>query len=82
MQKGNEIKLVMYEKAGINPAGIPELITQLSPALRFAAEPKNPYFIYQMQANSRDKNQNVLETLEIILKAMEEKLLGGGLSEA
>ena len=75
VQRGKEIKLVMYEKAGIDPSGIPGLIAQLAPAMRFMADPKNPYFIYQMQVNSRDKNQNVLETIETILGAMEENLL-------
>ena len=75
VQRGKEIKLVMYEKAGIDPSGIPGLIAQLAPAMRFMADPKNPYFIYQMQVNSRDKNQNVLETVETILGAMEENLL-------
>lgn len=75
VQRGKEIKLVMYEKAGIDPSGIPGLIAQLAPAMRFMADPKNPYFIYQMQVNSRDKNQNVLEMIETILGAMEENLL-------
>jgi transcription-repair coupling factor (superfamily II helicase) len=71
VQKGREIRLTMYERAGIDPAKIPELIAQLSPALKFQADPKNPYFTYLMQANSNEKNQNVLEVLEKILEHME-----------
>lgn len=71
VQKGKEIRLTMYEKAAINPVKIPSLIEELAPAFKFSADPKNPYFIYQMQINSNDKNQNVLDTLQMILDNME-----------
>jgi transcription-repair coupling factor (superfamily II helicase) len=71
VQKGRELRLTMYERAAIDPAKIPELIAQLSPAFKFQADPKNPYFTYLMQANSNEKNQNVLEVLEKILEHME-----------
>lgn len=71
VQRGQEIRLLMYEKAAINPAKIPEVIARRTPALTFAADPKNPYFIYRMQVNSRDKSVNILDVLEQLLNDME-----------
>jgi transcription-repair coupling factor (superfamily II helicase) len=71
VQKGREIRLTMYERAAIDPAGIPVLVAQLAPALLFQTDPKNPYFTYRMQVNSNEKNQNVLEVLERLLSQME-----------
>ena len=76
VQKGREIRITMYEKAAIYPARIPELIAREAPALKFSADSKNPYFTYQMQVNSREKTQNVLEVLETLLEDMELLLQG------
>lgn len=70
-QRQKEIKIVLYEKALIDPAKIPELIQELAPALKFAADSKNPYFLYTMQVNSRDKNTDVLAALSELLTRME-----------
>jgi transcription-repair coupling factor (superfamily II helicase) len=70
-QKQKEITLVLYEKAMLDPAKIPELIQALSPALRFVPDSKNPYFLYTMQANSMDKSTDVLVTLSELLTQME-----------
>lgn len=70
-QKGNEIKLIMYEKAKIQPMKIPELIQKNSPFLNFTADIKNPYFTYMLNANSREKGKDVIETLKNLLGAME-----------
>ena len=69
-QKGKELIVTMYEKAAIDPANIPVLVSKMAPALKFVADAKNPYFIYQMQVNSRDKNVNILELLEELLGEM------------
>ena len=74
-QKQKEIKLVLYEKALIDPARIPELIQELSPALKFAADMKNPQFLYTMQVNSMDKNADVLTALSDLLERMKRILL-------
>ena len=68
-QKGDELKLVMYEKAPINPARIPQLLDVCKPALRFTADSK-PYFTYQMYANSREKGKDVIEILKNLLDMM------------
>jgi transcription-repair coupling factor (superfamily II helicase) len=69
-QKENEIRIVMYERAQIDPAQIPALVAKLSPFLQFTADAKNPYFIYRLKANSREKDREVLETLDALLEEM------------
>jgi transcription-repair coupling factor (superfamily II helicase) len=71
VQRERELKLTMYEKAAIDPAGIPELVARLTPALKFQTDPKNPYFIYRLQVNSNEKTQSVLETMEVLLDQMQ-----------
>ena len=69
-QKGNELKLLMYEKAKINPAFIPKLVQDQAPSLSFVADANNPYFVYKMQVNSREKGKDTLEVLKNLLEAM------------
>jgi len=66
-QKGNELKLVMYEKAKINPMMIPEVVQHNAPSLKFVADANNPYFIYMLNANSREKGKDVVEVLKNLL---------------
>ena len=69
-QKNNELKLLMYEKAKINPAMIPVVVQKLSPYLTFTADINNPYFTYNLNANSREKGKDVIEILKNLLEAM------------
>ena len=69
-QKGDELKLLMYEKAKINPGMIPEVVQKGSPFLRFVADAKNPYFVYQLNANSREKGKDIIESLTNLLDMM------------
>ena len=69
-QKGEELKLVMYEKAPINPIRIPQLLDVNKPYLKFAADAQNPYFTYAMNANSREKGKDVVEILKNLLEMM------------
>ena len=68
-QKGDELKLVMFEKAAINPVRIPQLLDVCKPSLRFTADSK-PYFTYKMYANSREKGKDVIEILRNLLEMM------------
>lgn len=70
-QKGEELKLVMYERAKIDPGKIPELIGANTPALSFTADSKNPYFTYRTNINSREKSGDILDVLENLLREME-----------
>ena len=69
-QKGNELKLVMYEKAKINPALIPQVVQSLAPFLKFTVDTKNPYFTYILNGNSKEKGKSAVEILKNILDAM------------
>ena len=70
IQKGNELKLVMYEKAKVDPVRIPYLITSNAPFLQFTADAKNPYFTYLLNGNSREKGKDILEVLKTLLEKM------------
>lgn len=69
-QKNNELKILMFEKAKINPALIPQVVQSQSPFLNFTMDIKNPYFTYTLNANSREKGKDVVEILKNILEAM------------
>ena len=69
-QKGNELKFVMYEKAKINPARIPEVVQNHAPCLKFTADANNPYFVYTLHVNSREKGKDVIEILKNVLEGL------------
>lgn len=75
VQKGGELRLTMYEKAKVDPARIPELLSDNAPFMRFIPDTKNPYFCYMLNANSREKSMDVLTVLEKLLSDMERNLL-------
>jgi transcription-repair coupling factor (superfamily II helicase) len=69
-QKSTELKLVMYEKAKINPAYIPQVVQNMAPFLKFAADVQNPYFVYTLNGNSREKGKNIVDILKNLLENM------------
>ena len=69
-QKGNELKLVMYEKAKINPVLIPQVVQAMAPFLKFVADSQNPYFVYALNGNSNEKGKEVVEILKNLLENM------------
>jgi len=70
-QKGTELKLVMYEKAKVNPVRIPQLIDMCQPFLKFTADAKNPFFSYTISGNSREKGKDIIEIVKFLLEKME-----------
>ena len=48
VQKGSNIKMVLYQKAKINADGIPALLEKYKPNLKLTME-ANPYFTYTLQ---------------------------------
>ncbi len=69
-QKSSELKLVMYEKAKINPAYIPQVVQKMAPFLKFVADAQNPYFVYMINGNTREKGKNIVEILKNLLENM------------
>lgn len=74
-QKGQEIRMQMYQKAAIRPEGIPAVIEVLSPSMRFVPDTESPYFCYTIGINSRDRNMETLDLFDRILGILEENLL-------
>ncbi len=75
--KGREDQIVftMYEKAGINPARIPELLVQMGGAMLFKkAEPVQ--FVYQIKKNRQKPEKPLLALTAQVLKDM--KILTDG----
>ncbi|MBQ6811873.1 MAG: transcription-repair coupling factor, partial [Agathobacter sp.] len=69
-QKGNDLKLIMYEKAKIDPMMIPEVVQSNAPFLTFVADSQNPYFVYQLNGNSREKGKDIIDVLKNLLEHM------------
>lgn len=76
VQENHSIRLTMFERAQIDPSMIPVLISKMSPAMTFVPDAKAPYFVYQTNANSRDRSLTVLEHLQKCLGEMEVLLPG------
>ena len=61
-QKGDEYKFIMYEKARVNVAKIPELLAKYKGELTFKTDAENPYFIYcKLRKNKKEKAEQILE---------------------
>ena len=62
-QKGEEIRFTMYEKAKIDPSGIPKFLDSYKNDLIFRAE-EPPYFLYCRKGRNKKSNtENVLDTV-------------------
>ena len=67
-QKGEEIRFTMYEKAKIDPSGIPKFLDSYKNDLIFRAEDP-PYFLYCRKGRNKKSNtENVLDTVRRILE--------------
>lgn len=67
-QKGEEIRFTMYEKAKIDPFGIPKFLDSYKNDLIFRAE-EPPYFLYCRKGRNKKSNtENVLDTVRRILE--------------
>ena len=67
-QKGEEIRFTMYEKAKIDPSGIPKFLDSYKNDRIFRAE-EPPYFLYCRKGRNKKSNtENVLDTVRRILE--------------
>lgn len=71
VQQEKNLKISMYERANVDLAKIPELVTDCAPALKFVADAKTPYFSYLLEVNSKEKNRDILEVLDELLGKMQ-----------
>jgi transcription-repair coupling factor (superfamily II helicase) len=68
LQRDEELRLTMYERAKIDAARIPDLVERCEGRLSFVADAKGPYFSYRLGTNSREKNREILEVLQQLLE--------------
>ena len=67
-QKGDSIRFVMYEKAKIDPAGIPSMLAPYGRDLVFRTEDP-PFFLYRRAGRSgKGAQENILDTVKRILE--------------
>ena len=71
VQKEKELKITMYERARVDLSRIPELVAACAPSLKFTADAKNPYFTYFPEANSRERNRDIMDVVKQLLQQME-----------
>ena len=53
-EQKNEIRFVMYDRADVDPARIPELLSKWNHRIRFQADKEQPAFLYQRQKQDGD----------------------------
>ena len=73
VEKPDEIRLALYEKARLNPAAFPEFLTRFDGRMKFIKGEK-PAFYYRRQKNSRGEEADPLKLAESILEQMQELL--------
>lgn len=74
-QKGDCIKFVFYEKAKIRVAKIPDFVSCFQGALTFKQDTQNPYFVFQMNYNSKTGKSRATDIIKMVLEKAEEILL-------
>ena len=62
-QKQDEVILTMFERAAIDPSGIPALLQRHQPYVKFTADAKRPAFHYYYTKNSRIRPKDVPDTI-------------------
>lgn len=75
IQRGDTVKFILYEKAKIDAAKIPDFVSAYENALTFTADAKGPYFTYFLKHNSKTKSDGVLNTVGKILEEAKQLLL-------
>ena len=73
VEKPDEIRLALYEKAKLNPAAFPEFLARFNGRMKFIKGEK-PAFCYRRQKNSRGEEADPLKLAESILDKMQDLL--------
>ncbi|WP_283682394.1 transcription-repair coupling factor [Parablautia sp. Marseille-Q6255] len=68
-QKGEEIRLVMYEKARIDTTKIDGLLREYRGRLKFKID-TNPYFLYTRPRVSKNESDDIFRTVRELLEAV------------
>ncbi len=75
LQKGDDLRFVLYQRAGIDAAKIPYFVEQFFGALTFTMDTKAPYFTFLMNHSSKTRSGHVLDVVRTVLTKAEEILL-------
>ena len=73
VERPDEIRLILYEKAKLNPAAFPAFLEGFGGRMKFATGEK-PAFYYRRQKNSRGEEADTMKLMGEILEKMEELL--------
>lgn len=75
VERGDTIRFVMYEKAQVDPAMIPELVEKYRNAVRFVPDREGPYFLMDRKLNNRTQFKGGMEDMEDFIRQVREVLL-------
>ncbi len=68
VQKGNEVKFVLYEKAKVDVSKIPQLVDLYKTRLKFTPDAKGPYFTLILRNNDRKDQKDDMSVIEGFLE--------------
>ena len=69
-QSGTEVKILLFERAKLNPAGFPEILNKYKDNLKMKLE-ETPYFLLSLKGRRPKETLDVLELLGKVLKEFE-----------
>lgn len=67
VQKDGEIRFVLYEKAKVDVAKIPQILDVYKPRLKFTPDIKGPYFTLLLSVNNKKEQPEVPQAMETFL---------------
>ena len=70
-RKDNEIRIRMYNKAKLDPKGIPDLIEKYYPVITFSANPKNPEFVYNIKEDHVSRDVEMCDSILAFLEDLQ-----------
>ena len=68
IQKGDQIRFVLYEKAKIDAGGISRFVDEFFGVLAFTADVHKPYFTFHMNQNSKTKKGYVTDVIRTVVE--------------
>ena len=70
-QKKDEVRFTLYGHAKVNPVKIPEFVAKYRGKIKFCADKKEPFFVYHLKMNSRER-ESAVSVIDRVLKDSEE----------
>ena len=70
-RKDKEIRIRLYNKAKLNPKGIPDLIEKYYPVITFAANSSNPEFVYNLKADKVSSSKDMCDMILSFLQDLQ-----------